>query len=105
MASWTPAGTSRRRSQEPFALRDRGGVCPRAVRVFLACLLFAACADSVAPELDAVEVSADDGGKADAATELSVRAGDTTLTVSKQLVRRGDTFVLRGRTSRTITDG
>jgi len=41
------------------------------VRVFLACLLFTACADSVAPELDEVEVSADDDGKADAATELS----------------------------------
>jgi len=75
------------------------------VRLVLACLFLTACADTVAPELDEVEVSADDDGKADAATELSVRAGDTTLTVTKQLVRRGDTYVLRGKTSRTITDG
>ena len=68
----------------------------------------AACAGDAA-EVDEVEVGADDGGKADAASELSVRAGETTLTVGRQLTRRdgpnGPEFVLRGRTSRTITAG
>ena len=81
------------------------------LRVWLAFLLFTACAgatDEIA-DVDEVDVGADSDGKADAASELSVRAGDTTLTVAKQLTRRdganGPEFVLRGRTSRTITSG
>jgi hypothetical protein len=77
----------------------------------LACALLAvaACADGgdvdyaeteIAPELDA---------KADATTEVSVRAGETTLWVNKTVAFReganGQEFVLRGRTSRTLTDG
>ena len=74
-------------------------------------LLFvvAACADGGDSLLDEAEVSPELDGKADATTELSVRAGDTTLWVTKNLTRRegpnGSEFVLRGRTSRTLTDG
>jgi hypothetical protein len=53
---------------------------------------------------DELDVAIDDG-KADSASEASVRAGDTTLWVGKSLVHRGDDFVLRGRTSRNLTDG
>ena len=64
-----------------------------------------ACADAGDSLVDETEVSPELDGKADSATELSVRAGDTTLWVSKTVARRGDDFVLRGRTSRTLTDG
>ena len=77
-------------------------------KVLFAVLFLTACAGA-ADEVDEVDVGADSDGKADAASELSVRAGDTTLTVAKQLTRReganGPEFVLRGRTSRTITSG
>ncbi|MEO8549176.1 MAG: hypothetical protein ABI678_04365 [Kofleriaceae bacterium] len=39
------------------------------------------------------------------ATDLSVRAGDTTITVNKAIARHGDTFTLHGKTSRNLTDG
>lgn len=69
-------------------------------------LLFAiltACTDSEI-HTDDVEGSADDD-KADAATELRVRVGDTTVWMDKALVRRGDTIVLEGRASRNLVDG
>jgi len=63
----------------------------------------AGCAEVVEDETDDVEGLADD--KADSASELRVRVGDTTLWMSSALVRRGDDIVLRGRTSRNIDDG
>lgn len=54
--------------------------------------------DEAAPE-------ALDGEKADAVSELRVRAGDTTVWTDRDLVRRGDTFVLEGRSSRNLTGG
>ena len=80
------------------------------MRRFLACcLLFAACAESGDSVLDETEVSPELDGKADTSSELSVRVGDTTLTVNKVLTRRdsanGSELVLRGKTPRNITDG
>ncbi len=69
------------------------------MRVALACLLVAACA---APATDDVEVA---GDAAADAPDPSVRAGDTTLSVARAVARRGDTFVLRGKTTRTLTGG
>lgn len=70
---------------------------------WLVCLLLVGCAaESI--ETSEVEGIADDG-KADASSELRVRAGDTTLWMNQQLVRRGDDIVMRGRTSRNIDDG
>ncbi|NVB79570.1 MAG: hypothetical protein HOV81_14330 [Kofleriaceae bacterium] len=82
----------------------------RAMRRFLACLLVvAACADGGEVVTDETEVSPELDAKADAATEVSVRAGDTTLTVNKVVTRRdgpnGPELVLRGKTTRTLTDG
>jgi hypothetical protein len=79
-------------------------------RSLVACLfVVAACADAGDSLLDETEVSPELDGKADATTELSVRAGDTTLWVSKAVARRegpnGSEYVLRGRTSRTLTGG
>jgi hypothetical protein len=74
----------------------------------LVCVALVACASGGDPLSDETEVSADELGKADAA-ELSVRAGETTLTVAKDLALRtgpdGAEFVLRGKTSRTLADG
>lgn len=74
-----------------------------------ALLLIAACADAGDVETNEVEVSADVDTKADATTEVAVRAGETTLWVQKGIALRetanGPVFVLRGRTSRTLTDG
>jgi hypothetical protein len=70
------------------------------MRTALALVLLVACTG--APVTDEADVAAD--GAADAA-DPSVRAGDTTLSVSRDLVRRGDAFVLRGKTSRTLTGG
>ena len=71
--------------------------------------LFATAVGCADDDVDEVEVSAGDDGKADAASELTVRAGDTTVWVSRLLARRdvagAATFVLRGRTSRNLTDG
>ena len=72
-------------------------------------VLVAACAAAGDAEVAETEVSPELESKADAAGELSVRAGDTTLWVSKTIQFRegpnGKDFVLRGRTSRTLTDG
>ncbi|MGE0551549.1 MAG: hypothetical protein AB7O24_17875 [Kofleriaceae bacterium] len=68
-----------------------------------------ACTETaIDDDLTEVEATGDDG-KADAASELKVRTGETSVWMTKQLVRRetpdGAMFVLRGRASRTITDG
>lgn len=73
------------------------------MRSLLPLIFLAACAADVATT-DDVDVAIDDG-KADTTSEASVRAGDTTLWVQTSLARRGDDFVLRGRTSRNLTDG
>lgn len=71
-------------------------------------LVTAACAEPP-DDVDEVEVSAEDDGKADASSELRVRTGETTLWVRREVERRetadGALFVLRGRTSRNLTDG
>lgn len=68
-----------------------------------------ACADGGDSLVAEAEVSPELDGKADATSELSVRAGETTLWVNKLVGRRvgpnGDEYVLRGRTSRTLVDG
>lgn len=56
-------------------------------------------------DTDDVDALDDEAGKADSATELSVRAGDTTLWVQKTLEKRGNAWILRGRTSRNLTGG
>ncbi len=38
-------------------------------------------------------------------SEVSVRAGETTLWIRRDVARVGDRYVLRGRTSRNLTDG
>jgi len=58
--------------------------------------------------LVACATTGDDRAETDAdvtASDLSVRAGDTTITVTKAIARHGDTFTLHGKTSRTLTDG
>ena len=69
--------------------------------------LASACAadDSDFSDTGDVEALDDEAGKADSATELSVRAGDTTLWVGRTLEKRGNAWILRGRTSRTLTGG
>lgn len=66
--------------------------------------LAAGCAEPDG-DIDEVEVAADDDGKADAASELKVRAGDTSVWITKALVRRGNDVVMRGRTSRNLDSG
>lgn len=66
-------------------------------------MLFVVACAGVADDLDEVEGLAED--KADSASELRVRVGDTTLWMTSTLVRRGDDIVMRGRTSRNIDDG
>jgi hypothetical protein len=75
-------------------------------------MLFTALASACAaddsdsfPDTDDVEAPDDDAGKADTASELSVRAGDTTLWVTRALEKRGNAWILRGRTSRNLTSG
>jgi hypothetical protein len=81
------------------------------MRGYLACLVItvAACAGAGESVVDEVEVSPELDGKADSASEVTVRAGDTTLWVSKTVAHRfganGPEYVLRGRTSRNIVDG
>lgn len=67
-------------------------------------LVLSACATVAGDDTDETTGDLDDG-KADASTELYVRAGDTSLWMTQQVARRGDVFVLHGRTSRDITDG
>src|SRR5262245_39481547 len=69
----------------------------------IAALLVSACAD--AGDVDTAETEVSPELKSDTATEISVRAGDTTLWVNKSVALRDGVFVLRGRTSRTLTDG
>jgi hypothetical protein len=79
----------------------------------LACLaltaLLIAPACAVSGELDTDEVEAGEDGKTDDATELYLRAGDTSLWMNRLLVRRdteqGPALIMRGRTSRNLTDG
>ncbi len=72
----------------------------------LAVATSSACATEATDSPDTDEVEAlDDDGKVDSASELSVRASDTTLWMNRSLERRGNLFVLRGRTSRNLTDG
>lgn len=70
----------------------------------LGLLALSACATVAGDDTDETTGDLDDG-KADASTELYVRAGDTSLWMTQQVARRGDLFVLHGRTSRDITDG
>lgn len=64
----------------------------------------AACATD-AGDADTAEVTVDeDDGKADAASEISVRAGDTTLTVGKLLTWQNNAFVMRAKASRTFEE-
>lgn len=88
------------------AIRARVRCFPVAVALVLS---LAACTDA-AIDVDEVEVPADDGeGKADLSSELRVRAGDTTVWVTRALGRRvvdgRPAYVLRGRTSRNLTGG
>ncbi len=76
----------------------------------LALAAAAACVDP-ADDLATDDLTAPDGddtGKADAATELKVRVGDTSVWVSSVLARKpyngGQAWVLHARTSRTLTD-
>ncbi len=72
----------------------------------LAIATTSACATEATDGLDTddVEAAADDG-KVDSASELSVRVSETTLWITRSLERRGNLFVVRGRTSRNLTDG
>lgn len=72
-------------------------------------LLLGACAADL-DTTDEAEVVLDDDGKADTATETRVRAGETSLWVRNEIKRElradgRDVFVVRGRTSRDLTDG
>ncbi len=80
----------------------------RLVGLMMFTALASACAadeSDTFPDTDEVTAPDDDAGKADAASELSVRAGDTTLWVGKTLEKRGNAWILRGRTSRNLTSG
>ncbi len=75
-------------------------------------LLLSGAACSIDPEstTDEAEVALDEEGKADAATETRVRTGETSVWVRNEIRRetRADgrqVFVVRGRTSRDVTDG
>jgi hypothetical protein len=70
------------------------------MRLACALILLAACADRAGTD----DIDVDGDAAADAA-DPSVRVAGTTLSVSRTLERRGDTFVLRGKTSRTMTGG
>jgi hypothetical protein len=75
---------------------------------FLAMLLGACAAEP--GTTDEADVVLDDEGKADTATETRVRTGETSLWVRNAIERElradgRDVFVVRGRTSRDLTDG
>src|SRR5687768_13495834 len=75
----------------------------------LTAALAGACTEA-AVDGEEVEVPEDGGdGKADVASELRVRAGDTTVWMTRVLARRdlggAPAFVLRGRASRNLVDG
>jgi hypothetical protein len=66
------------------------------------------CMTAGDPDPTTDELIAPDGideGKADAAAELYVRAGNTSLWVQPTLTRTADAWVLHARTSRNVTDG
>jgi hypothetical protein len=75
----------------------------------LLAIAMAACAGAGDADYAETEVSPELDAKADATTEVAVRAGETTLWVNKTVALRdgvnGQELVLRGRTSRTLTDG
>ncbi|MBK9031337.1 MAG: hypothetical protein IPL61_08365 [Myxococcales bacterium] len=74
----------------------------RLTAVVIIALSLAACVeDDAAVDLDEVDAP-DDDGKADVATELSVRVGETRVTVDRALARKGNNFVMHGRTSRNL---
>ena len=77
----------------------------RLVRLFV-CVL-AACAAE--PDFLDDEIEIDPDAKADAADELKVRTGETSVWMNRELARRdtadGSLFVMRGRASRNITEG
>jgi hypothetical protein len=84
----------------------------RTLAVLVATLTATLPACAVDDEIETGEVElpeGDDEGKADAASELTVRAGETTLWVDRAILRDtregADGLVLRGRTSRNLTDG
>ncbi len=81
----------------------------RLAYLLLTSLLASACATTDEPDTDEIEVGEDDTGKADADSELRVRTGDTTIWMTKDLLRRetagGPELVLRGRASRNVTEG
>jgi hypothetical protein len=75
----------------------------------LLAIAIAGCADGGDADYAETEISPELDAKADATTEVSVRAGETTLWLNKTVALRdgvnGQQFVMRGRTSRTLTDG
>lgn len=79
------------------------------LRPLLAILLCSplACATSDDATLLDEVLASDDGdlGKADGASELKVRAGETSVWFRNALEVRGDTLVLRGRASRNVESG
>jgi hypothetical protein len=81
----------------------------RSIVSVAALVLMFGCAEPDPIEVAEVDASAAlDPGKADGATEVKVRAGETSLWVRTEVaVRQGDVpeLVLRGRTSRNIVDG
>ncbi len=74
-----------------------------AVAISLSTPLAACATDDGDPDTDEVTVDEDDG-KADAASELAVRAGDTTLTVGKLLTWQNNAFVMRAKATRTFEE-
>ena len=81
-----------------------GLAVPRGVlRHWLLVLPLLSCADQPEAQTDEVDDAGTDG-KADAAAELRVRVSDTTVWVDHLLQRRGDQFVVTGRTSRNLVD-
>ncbi len=70
-------------------------------------LLLSICVAACAAEGEFLddEIELDPDSKADAAAELSVRTGETTVWMRQALERRGDLFVMRGRASRNVTEG
>ena len=84
----------------------------RSFALLAALALSLTAAGCATPEVEheEVEVPAEGGdGKADDGAELRVRAGDTTVWMTRVVARRdiggAPTFVMRGRTSRNLTGG
>ena len=82
------------------------------MRVFVPAVLAILLGACAAPPgtTDEADVSLDDDGKADGATETRVRTGETSLWVRNEIGRETrdggrEVFVVRGRTSRNLEDG